>query len=96
MEPACECLNPAGSRAALFRSSDVGRVAYVEALDDETTVTLGRFWRRAEGWFWSNDMADGGVLTDNGLNACSTNAASPTAEPGPSASRAHNLTRTDS
>ena len=34
---------------------DYSRVAYVEAHDDETAKTLVRF-RRAQEWFWSNDM----------------------------------------
>ena len=36
---------------------DYSRVAYVEAHDDETAATLVGFWRRAQGWFWANDMA---------------------------------------
>ena len=47
---------------------DYSRVAYVEAHDNETTATLVGFWRRAQGWFWSNDMAVDEVLTDNGPN----------------------------
>ena len=43
---------------------DYSRVAYVEAHDDETAATLVGFWRRAQGWFWSNDMAIDEVLTD--------------------------------
>ena len=50
---------------------DYSRVAYVEAHDDETAATLVKFWRRAQGWFWSNDMAVDEVLTDNGANFCS-------------------------
>ena len=37
-----------------------------EAHDDETAKTLAGFWRRAQHWFWSNDMAVGEVLTDHG------------------------------
>ncbi len=47
---------------------DYSRVAYVEAHDNETAVTLVGFWRRAQDWFWSNDMAVDEVLTDNGAN----------------------------
>ena len=47
---------------------DHSRVAYVEAHDDETAATLVRLWRRAQGWFWSNDMAVDEVMTDNGPN----------------------------
>ena len=47
---------------------DCSRVAYVEAHDDETAAALVEFWRRAQGWFWSNDMAVDEVLTDNGAN----------------------------
>ena len=47
---------------------DYSRVAYVEAHDDETAKTLVEFWRRAQGWFWSNDMPVDEVLTDNGPN----------------------------
>ena len=47
---------------------DYSRVAYVETLDNETADTLLGFWRRAQGWFWSNDMAVDEVLTDNGPN----------------------------
>ena len=47
---------------------DYSRVAYVEAHDDETAKTLVGFWRRAQGWFWSNDMPVDEVLTDNGPN----------------------------
>ncbi len=48
------------------------RVAYVEAHDDETAATLVKFWRRAQDWFWANNMAVDEVLTDNGPNFCST------------------------
>ena len=47
---------------------DYSRVAYVEAHDDETAKTLVGFWRRAQSWFWSNDMPVDEVLTDNGPN----------------------------
>ena len=47
---------------------DYSRVAYVEAHDNETAKTLVKFWRRAQDWFWSNDMAVDEVLTDNGPN----------------------------
>ena len=47
---------------------DYSRVAYVEALDDEKAVTLVGFWRRAQDWFWANDLAVDEVLTDNGPN----------------------------
>ena len=47
---------------------DYSRVAYVEAHDNETAATLVGFWRRAQDWFWSNDMAVDEVLTDNGSN----------------------------
>ena len=50
---------------------DYSRVDYVEAHDDETTVTLAGFWTRAQDWFWSNDMAVDAVMTDNGANFCS-------------------------
>ena len=40
----------------------------VEAHDNETAATLVKFWRRAQGWFWSNDMPIDEVLTDNGPN----------------------------
>ena len=51
---------------------DYSRVAYVEALDDEKADTLLGFWRRAQDWFWSNNMAVDEVLTDNGPNFTST------------------------
>lgn len=51
---------------------DYSRVAYVEAHDNETAVTLVKFWRRAQDWFWSNNMAIDEVMTDNGPNFCST------------------------
>ena len=41
---------------------DYSRVAYVEAHDNETAATLVKFWRRAQDWFWSNNMAVDGVL----------------------------------
>ena len=47
---------------------DYSRVAYVEAHDNETAATLVGFWRRAQHWYWSNDMAVDEVLTDNGPN----------------------------
>ena len=47
---------------------DYSRVAYVEAHDNETAATLVGFWRRAQDWFWSNDMAVDEVMTDNGPN----------------------------
>ena len=47
---------------------DYSRVAYVEAHDNETAATLVKFWRRAQDWFWSNNMAVDEVLTDNGPN----------------------------
>ena len=47
---------------------DYSRVAYVEAHDNETADTLLGFWRRAQDWYWSNDMAVDEVLTDNGPN----------------------------
>ena len=50
---------------------DHSRVAYVEAHDNETAATLVRFWRRAQDWFWSNDMPVDEVMTDNGPNFCS-------------------------
>ena len=50
---------------------DNSRVAYVEAHDDETAATLVGFRRRAQDWFWSNDMPVDEVLTDNGANSCS-------------------------
>jgi transposase InsO family protein len=50
---------------------DYSRVAYVEAHDDETAATLVGFWRRAQRWFWSNDMPVDEVMTDNGPNFCS-------------------------
>ena len=59
---------------------DYSRVAYVEALDDETTETLTGFWRRAQRWFWTNDMAVDEVLTDNGPNFTSDNFAEMLAE----------------
>ena len=51
---------------------DYSRVAYVEALDDEKADTLLGFWRRAQDWFWSNNLAVDEVLTDNGANFTST------------------------
>ncbi len=50
---------------------DYSRVAYVEAHDNETADTLVGFWRRAQAWFWSNNMAVDEVLTDNAKNFCS-------------------------
>ncbi len=50
---------------------DYSRVASLEALDDEKADTLCGFWRRAQDWFWSNDLAVDEVLTDNGPNFCS-------------------------
>ena len=50
---------------------DYSRVAYVEALDDETAATAVGFWTRAQDWFWANDMPVDAVMTDNGPNFCS-------------------------
>ena len=50
---------------------DYSRVAYVEALDNETAATLVQFWARAQDWFWANDMPVDAVMTDNGANFCS-------------------------
>ena len=47
-------------------SDDYSRVAYVEALDNEKADTLVSFWRRAQDWFWSNDLAVEEVLTEGG------------------------------
>lgn len=47
---------------------DHSRVAYVEAHDNERAITLEGFWRRAQGWFWANQMPVDEVLTDNGPN----------------------------
>ena len=35
---------------------DYSRVAYVEAHDNETAATLVGFWRRAQDWYWSNEL----------------------------------------
>ena len=50
---------------------DYSRVAYVEALDNETAATAAGFWTRAQDWFWANDMPVDAVMTDNGANFCS-------------------------
>ena len=50
---------------------DHSRVAYVEAHDDEAAATLVGFWRRAQGWLWSNGIPVDEVLTDNGVNFAS-------------------------
>jgi transposase InsO family protein len=42
------------------------RLAYSEALDDETTDTAIGFWHRAEQWFADQGVAIERVLTDNG------------------------------
>ena len=47
---------------------DYSRVAYVEAHDNETARHPRRILRRAQDWYWSNDMAVDEVLTDNGPN----------------------------
>ena len=62
---------PVGYAYLLVAVDDYSRVAYVEAHDDETAATLVKFWRRAQRWFWSNDMAVDEALTDNGSNFCS-------------------------
>lgn len=36
-----------------------------------TAATAAGFWRRAQDWFWSNDMPVDAVMTDNGPNFCS-------------------------
>ena len=47
---------------------DYSRVAYVEALDNETAATAAGFWSRAQDWFSVDDMAVDAVMTDNGAN----------------------------
>lgn len=42
------------------------RLAYSEALEDETTDTAIGFWSRAHAWFTSHGMTIERVLTDNG------------------------------
>jgi transposase InsO family protein len=42
------------------------RLAYSEALDDETTDTAVGFWMRAHAWFAAHDVRIERVLTDNG------------------------------
>ena len=73
---------------------DYSRVAYVEALDNETAATLVQFWARAQDWFWANDMPVDAVMTDNGANFCSrlfakllAHAASPICAPAPTGPR---------
>jgi transposase InsO family protein len=51
---------------------DYSRVAYVEAHDNETAVTICGFWTRAQDWFWSNGMPVDEVITDNGPGYRST------------------------
>ena len=62
---------PVGYRYLHVAIDDYSRVAYVEAHDNETAATLVGFWRRAQGWFWSNGMPVDEVMTDNGPNFCS-------------------------
>ena len=50
---------------------DYSRVAYVEALDDETAAPPPRFWRRAHDRFWIDDMPVDAVTADNGADFCS-------------------------
>ena len=68
---------------------DYSRVAYVEAHDDEAAATLVGFWRRAQGWLWSNGIpVDGPYRQRRELRlrhvrrGCSPNGASCTAGPG--------------
>ena len=49
--------HPVGYTHLHVAIDDYSRVAYVEAHDNETAATLVGFWRRAQDWFWSNDMA---------------------------------------
>ena len=60
--------HPVGYTHLHVAIDDYSRVAYVEAHDNETAATLVGFWRRAQDWFWSNDMAVDEVMTDNGPN----------------------------
>ncbi len=47
---------------------DHSRLAYVEALDDETADTLCGFFERARIWFRSVGVAIDEIITDNGAN----------------------------
>ena len=47
---------------------DHSRLAYVEALDNETADTLCGFFERARIWFRSIGVAVDEVITDNGAN----------------------------
>ncbi|WP_419846908.1 IS481 family transposase [Candidatus Poriferisocius sp.] len=47
---------------------DHSRLAYVEALDDETADTLCGFFERARIWFRSIGVAVDEIITDNGAN----------------------------
>ncbi len=47
---------------------DHSRLAYVEALDDETADTLCGFFERARIWFRSVGVAVDEIITDNGAN----------------------------
>ena len=51
---------------------DHSRLAYVEALDNETADTLVGFFERARVWFRSIGVAVDEVITDNGANFRST------------------------
>ena len=66
--PTADPTNPSVDSGLHVAIDDYSRVAYVEAHDNETAATLVGFWRRAQDWFWSNDMAVDEVLTDNGPN----------------------------
>ncbi len=58
-----------GSQTCLHVAvDDHSRVVYAEAHDNERADTLCGFWRRAQDWFWSNNMPIDEVLTDNGPN----------------------------
>ena len=50
---------------------DCSGVACVEALDDETAAAAAGFWRRAQDWFWVDDMPVDAVTADNGADFCS-------------------------
>ncbi|WP_428118672.1 integrase core domain-containing protein [Candidatus Poriferisodalis sp.] len=47
---------------------DDGRVVYVGDHDEDQADTHCGFWRRAQDWFWSNQMPVDEVLTDIGPN----------------------------
>ncbi len=67
MEPAGDSV-PGLQLLTCSNTTDHSRLAYVEALNNETAITLCEFFERARLWFRSVDVAVDEILTDNGAN----------------------------